>query len=308
MLSLLPIFAYLVIVKLLDNFSFVRWQMIAVCGAAGVSACGFAVAIDYMAVLPGELFPVLEEMLKGLIILYLIVKRKVVFFAEALCYGAAVGAGFALLENTLYVFSYPEMSGVVEAFRGFGTALLHMGCTATFAVFAICVNRYLAIIPAALVHYLYNMFLLPESLQIILTIVLFLVFFSIISIYDEKRIYKWLDSSIANDIKLLAAIRKGQLADTSAGRYLCEVKKHFPPEVFFDMICYVQLYIELLVKGKSRLLLQQEGLAEPLSEEEKDRIEEQKKELHSLSESIGFIGRHVLRPILRFDIEDIRII
>lgn len=311
MLSLIPIFIYLLIVKLLDNFSLVTWRMLAVCGLGGASICTLLLTIDAVAMLnnaPGELFPIIEETLKGLFVLLLIARHKILFFAEALCYGAAIGAGFALCENIAYAFYNTEMTELIFAFRGFGTALVHMGCTATMAALTLSLNKYVATVSVILIHYLYNLFLLPEFVQLIATITIFIVTFSAISYYDEKRIYKWMDYSITNDVSLLAAIREGKLTETPAGQYLLKIKEHFNSEVFFDMICYVQLYLEIIIKGKSRILLEEEGFNMPMTSEEAERERSMKVELHTLQKNIGPIGIQLLRPILRYNIEDLKVL
>lgn len=309
MLSLIPIFIYLIIIKLLDNFSLVKWRMLIQCGLAGILVCAaLALTSAMTTAIPDGCYPLIEETGKGAIILYLIRRHKILFFAEALCYGAAVGAGFALCENLIYAFYNAGMTDIAFAFRGFGTALLHMGCTALLAVCALNFNRYLAVIPGILIHYIYNMFLLQEFVQLLLMVILFLTMFVVISLYDERRIFRWMDTSITDDIKLLVAIHEGRLTDTPAGKYLLKIKTHFPAEVFFDMICYVQLYLDMLIKGKSRMLLVQADLAEALSPEEKELDRSMKQELSTLRKNIGPIGIQILRPILRYDMEDLKIL
>lgn len=43
--------------------------------------------------------PLVEEVLKGIVLAWLIVKNKFRFMAQCLIYGAAIGSGFSLLEN-----------------------------------------------------------------------------------------------------------------------------------------------------------------------------------------------------------------
>lgn len=310
MLSLVPIFIYIIVIKLLDNFSIVKWRMLMLCGVAGLFVCAMLalLAIGAAGKIPDDVFPFLEEMGKGAVVLCLIRRHKILFFAEALCYGAAIGAGFALLENLVYAFYNADMTNMVFAFRGFGTALLHMGCTALFATTALSINKYVAVIPGVVIHYMYNMFLLPEFLQLVLTVIVFLCMFVAISVYDEKRIYRWMDNSVTNDVDLLVAIHKGELANTPAGEYLQKIQKHFESEVFFDMICYVQLYLEIVIKGKGRMLLEQAGLAEPLTQDEMERDRSMKQELLALRKNIGTIGVQILRPILRYDMEDLKLL
>lgn len=308
LLSFLPIFAYLLVVKLLDDFVIVTWRRLAVCGIVGMMVGGLIFLASNMIDIPDNLFPLIEEIGKGAFIIYLISRRKIVFFVEGLCYGAAVGGGFAIIENLLYIIYNSGMTDTAVAFRGLGTALLHMGCTSLLAVSALSFSKILSPIPGLMIHYLYNMFFLPVSSQLVITIILFLVIFLFIGLYNDKRIYKWMDNSIINDIQLLSDIRNGRLADSAIGGYLASIKDHFPPEVFFDLICYIQLYLELLVKGKSDMLLKQEGLLPPPSEADQQLRDSMKEELHTLEKRIGYMGKHLLRPILRFDKEDIKLI
>lgn len=158
------------------------------------------------------------------------------------------------------------------------------------------------------VHFVYNMFLLTSFVHIVAFVIILLVIFVIISECNERRIYRWMDHSITYDVQLLCAIRSGQLANTDAGKYLLSIKEQFEPEVFFDIICYMQLYLELVIKGKSRILMQQEGLAGMPTPEDQQRHREMLSELHTLRHNIGYMGIHVLRPIVRFNKEDLAIL
>lgn len=129
--------------------------------------------------------------------------------------------------------------------------------------------------------------------------------FVAISHHNEQRIYKWLDHSITYDIQLLVAMQQGRLTETNTGRYLLSVKEQFTPEVFFDIICFMQLYLKLVVQGKSRMLLEQEGLAPALTPQQIQEHKENLAELHALRHRIGITGEHILRPIIRFNPEDI---
>lgn len=320
----LPTAAFLLILMALDSFALVRRQRLALCLASGLLSCVIAYVFSLAEVLPDALFPLLEEILKSAFIIWMISKKRMVFLAEAMCYGGAAGAGFALLENSLYAIYYPEMSFWSATIRGVGTALLHIGCTSVFAsIFLVLLNRRAgtcgkneapalarayaaAIVPPLAIHHVYNMFLMPASVQMLVTVTLFFVVFIAISAYNERRIYSWLDDSITYDIQLLSAIREGRLADTPAGKYLTSVKSQFDPRVFFDVICFMQLYLELVVMGKSRMLLEQEGLAQPLSQEETEKYNAMRTELGAMRRNIGFMGEYVLRPILRYAPEDLR--
>ena len=50
------------------------------------------------------------------------------------CQGFAVGTGFAFVENLYYLYTFPEANIGTWIVRGFGTAMMHGGTTAVFAM------------------------------------------------------------------------------------------------------------------------------------------------------------------------------
>ena len=85
--------------------------------------------------------PWLEESLKAALIVYLIRTRRVGMLVDAAIYGFAVGTGFALFENLYYLMMRPETHPAVQVIRGFGTAIMHGGATAVFAIVAVVAGR-----------------------------------------------------------------------------------------------------------------------------------------------------------------------
>lgn len=334
--TLFPILIFLTILTWLDSFALVKKGWLAMCVCIGIATCLAAVVISLSDTASEQVFPIIEELLKSLCLAWMIKDRRMVFLAEALCYGGAVGAGFALAENIIFLHYNPEMSIIDSSMRGVGTALMHTGCTAMFACLflmllssrtnvkdttlsqhtepgdrrknlIIIVSYFTTIAISVGIHYAFNMFMLPVFIQIVVTILFFLTVFVALSIYNERRVYSWMDKSITSDIQLLASIKEGKLAETPTGQYLLSMKQQFNPEVFFDIICFMQLYLELSVKGKSRMLLEQEGLAEPLTPEEQQEHNSQITELKTLKRNIGSMGEYILRPILRFAPEDMKV-
>jgi len=261
----------------------------------------------------GVLFPFVEELIKCLPFLFYIGRKKVAFLTESVVYGAAVGAGFSFLENILYVVLSQEFTIGDAILRGFGTALLHIGCTALFATTAMMISRVtvdksqavkvfcelVCIIPAGIIHALYNQFLLPEFLQLLLTVLVIAGLIYYFFTLDEKLITRWLDSCISNDIALYTAIRQGHLRETNAGQYLLDVKSKFQPEVFFDILMYLSLYLEISIAAKSRMLMREAGIDMDLSYEEKAADKAKYAEFQALRSSIGATGLYILGPIVK---------
>lgn len=329
-ISFLPIIIYIVVLKLLDSFKLVKWKFLVLCLLSGTLTCAVAfffsdttndMGIQYCA-------PLVEEGLKALAAVLLMRVFRIVFFAEALCYGAAIGGGFALLENILYLAYSPMMLPATAIFRGLCTAMLHIGCTALFLTLFLqrrynvvtngdagrrwydrrAVRLLIAIVPSIVIHQLYNIQALPPFILMLVVVAVFFIIFLFINAYNERRIYRWLDSTIVSDVDLLTAIRNGTLSDTNTGRYLQSVKGQFEPEVFFDMLCYIQLYLELTISAKSRIMLKEAGLPVKEMADDKAKRTSMIREFKVLRSNIGVIGEMVLRPIVRLSMEDLKII
>lgn len=290
---------------------------------AGVLCCLVAFGVDLLCdelVIP-FIASLMEEVLKCGVAVLFMRRVRITFLAEAQCYGAAIGGGFALLENVIYVFYNSDILLATVLFRGMGTAMLHMGCTALFLTLMLIsryrygvekgVRRYLAfvtVLPGMLLHELYNLHLLSPLLQLFLVVAFFLLLFVGINRSSEQRVSRWLDHSMNSDIELLAALREGTFAETRAGRYIMAVRNQFDAEVYFDMVCYVQLYLELIVAGKSRIMLREAGLSMQETKEERAVRKEKIKELRTLQSRIGVMGEIILKPIVRLTRENWKII
>ena len=318
LVSVIPLLLYLLVLKSLDSFRIVHWRWLVVCMAVGCGSCLVAWAFSEMSAALAVPFyaPLFEEILKALVALCVMRLFRIVFFAEALCYGAAIGAGFSLVENIIYIYFSPDMLFATALFRGLGTSMLHIGCSSLFLVLWLLAKnnswkyafRLWGILPCILIHALYNLHHFQPLVQMVAVVVIFLVIFLCVSNYNEKCIGKWLDQSMMNDIDLLSAIKDGTLPDTKAGQYLMSVKEQFDPYVFLDMICYVQLYLELTITAKSRMMLRESGLLDAESEDDKSQRTAMLKEFNTLRGNIGKMGEIILHPIVKMTAEDKKLI
>ncbi len=122
------------------------------------------------------------------------------------------------------------------------------------------------------------------------------------------------DTGLDKQLNLLRSIKDGHLDNTPTGKFLESVKDAFPPEDFFDMICYVQLHVELSVASRSRVMLRESGLEQdlPLTDEMKEQILSQYAEYKLLEKRLGNAARMTIAPIVKFDpaehkaLEDLR--
>lgn len=79
--------------------------------------------------------PIIEEILKGLILWYLISRPRFTYFVEGAVYGFAAGIGFAIVENFQYIQN-AQASGLVLALsRVISTNLMHAAATSILGIF-----------------------------------------------------------------------------------------------------------------------------------------------------------------------------
>jgi protease PrsW len=310
-ISILPIFIYLSVLIFFDSFSIIRAGRLCLTFLWGMVVCfGLYLLAPYV---PHEIdiFPLLEEILKFSIIVYLLYKNKFAFFSDAAIYGAAVGAGFALVENFLYVYSLEGMSFGDVVYRGLATSFLHIGMTAMASVLLLLISKGasdsgygrnlilfspVAIIPSVVFHYLHNAFLLPPVISLFTVIVVIAALFMVMFYFNERQIHKWLELSVYNEVQLASAISKGEFSQTEAGKYLLSVKEQFKREVFFDMLVYVRLYLDISLLSKRNIMLKEAGMEIP--DDENEQIRDEIREFKQLRHNIGKIGVYTLSPII----------
>lgn len=135
--SVIPL-AFLLVVKWLNFFETHKFRLILLALAWGA----FAVELSYQVSHPMRLVlgaqftathtaPIVEEVFKSLILLYLVRRADTTFFVDGAVYGFAAGIGFAIAENMLYLSRLDANTGVVVAtMRAFLSAMGHGSLTA----------------------------------------------------------------------------------------------------------------------------------------------------------------------------------
>lgn len=320
LLSLAPIAIYLIVLRAFDAFSMVRWKTMLAWMAWGMMSAFLTLGVVEVAHATNHTWtapwvsPILEETLKVLPLFFFIWCRRVVFTAESQLYGQAAGGGFALVENVLYLQHFPNMGVANALVRGLGTGLLHMGCTALLATLTLLwVQHYrrsllptfpLLLLPSVGIHTFYNATSLSPMHVMIAMIVLFFLAFHLVGEIGERTVIRWLDVSLNDDVNLITALRQGKLAETKAGEYLSQLRDRFDPLVFFDMCVYVQLYLELLIEAKGRVMLHDAGIRLDETEEQKADRQARLSELDAIAKRIPRLGMQMLRPLIHATDQD----
>jgi protease PrsW len=313
--SVFPAVLFILFLYFLDSFKLVIKGVLLLAVIWGICSAVIAYFINTYIVentsiafdiLSKYLAPAIEELLKSLFIFLIIFKKRVGFMIDAAIYGFATGAGFALLENILFMKTMDDPNLLIWIIRGFGTAIMHGGCTSLLAIILISgKNREsspvlpiaLAFITAYVIHSAFNHFYIDPVIQTLGIVVVAPVLFILIFRYTENQLQNWLEIEFASEIELLNMINKGQLLSTRAGEYLVSLKSRFSGETILDMYCFLAIYLELSIKAKRNVMLKENGLPAMVEE----GIREKLTELAQLRKRIGKVGELTLSPLIRMN-------
>jgi hypothetical protein len=225
---------------------------------------------------------------------------------DAAIYGFAVGAGFAFVENIYYLQSVgKEASLLVWIIRGFGTAVMHGGTMAIFAVIsknfadAKGSESFRIFLPGfatgTVIHSFFNHFFL-QPLVFTACIVVFLPVILLVVFNKSERLTRtWLGVGFDSDADLLKMVITGDIAKTRIGEYLQSLQTRFRGETVADMLCYLRIYLELAIQAKGVLMMRQAGFDVPPDPDVLAKFEE----LEFLRKSIGKTGQLAMSPFVR---------
>ncbi len=320
LLGLVPVASFLAVLVLLDSYKLVRLRWVVGTVAAGLAMS--AVAYLLAGVLLGNLpigftaftryvAPVTEELLKAAVILALVRWHRIGFLVDAAILGFAVGTGFALGETFHYLRQAGDASLGTWLARGFGTAIMHGGATAIFAVMGLAMlersggRRWQALLPgyalAVVLHSAYNHFFFsPFASALGVTVVLPLVL-SVVFTRSEAAVGAWLGKGFDADAQMLELIESGRLSGSPVGRYLHELKEKVQGPVVADLLCYVRLHTELALRAKGILMMRENGFAAEIDAATREKFSE----LGYLEKSIGRTGLRAIQPMLHMSHKDL---
>lgn len=319
-IGLLPVLVFLFALRFLDSYKLVSLRTVLWVIAAGALAAVAAwllngwlynrLLIDYRG-FSRYVAPIVEEVLKAAVIVVLFRTNRIGFLVDGAIMGFAVGAGFALTENLYYLYVGGQAHIGVWIVRGFGTAIMHGGVTAIFALLShTLTERNMRINPAlylpglataTALHSLFNHFVLPPVVMTVAVLVVLppLLFFAFRR--SAARLHEWLELDFDADASLLEQISSGDFPATRVGRFLQNLRSRFDGPVVVDMLCYLRLYTELALRAKGVLLMREHGLDAPVGE----RTREKFTELQFLERSIGKTGLLAMRPFLHMTRKDL---
>ncbi|ANP46792.1 PrsW family glutamic-type intramembrane protease [Candidatus Viadribacter manganicus] len=295
--ALAPVVLLLVVFDRLDAFNLISAQEILILLGAGGAIAGLSFVAN-LRVMDGfpigfsaftrYISPIIEETLKAAPIVYLFARNRVGFKVDAAIAGFAVGAGFSVIENVWYLFTITDANVTAWLVRGFGTAIMHGGATAIFAIIshemterqaesAAAHYRFnpLLFLPglgaAMIIHSVFNHF--PEQPIVIMALTLLTapatIFLALIR--SDHATQQWLAADRAAHEQLLAEIRAGHFSATPRGQAIDAIATRLG-EKAADARTYVELKTELILRAEELIHAAQSGQATTLTDQDRTKF------------------------------------
>lgn len=322
--ALLPVLVFLAVFTFLDAFKLMDGRELAInmaiggVLAAGITALyllnrrtldelpiGFTNWTKYVA-------PVLEEIVKCGAIALLFWRNRIGFMIDAVITGFAVGAGFSLIENVIYLYNYPDANLGVWLVRGFGTAVMHGGAVAGFGVVSqFLIERRMKIegaryrmplavfLPglalAVLIHGAYNHF--PNEPVLAMAVTLLLVPLGLVWVFfkSEHSAHNWLLHEYETHEHMLADIESGRFDESEAGRFVLALSERFDPQAVAAAFEYLKLHTRLLAQAEGNMIAHEEGAAGVSATDVRAEFQR----LHQLEGKLGRTTLMAIRPHLQ---------
>ena len=284
-LALVPVLVLLAVFVWLDAFKLMSLKEIAVLlvlGGLGALAA-WPVAGRFIDTLPigfsgysRFVAPWIEEAIKAAIMILLFRRNRIGYKLDAVISGFAIGAGFSVLENIIYLVRFPDYGAGTWLVRGLGTAVMHGTTLALLAAaaheFAERETRDAAgdfdfrlwwFLPGYLVavalHTAFNQFPDRPMLAMMGAIVVAPVALIAIFSFGTAEAERWLAVERAEHQVQLEALRAVRWPDTAAGAKVAALASRVDPETANRIGRYWELQAYLVVEAEQAMMEEAAG-------------------------------------------------
>jgi protease PrsW len=324
--ALVPVLVLLGIFLWLDSFKLMSFGEIALLLVAGAAGAGVAwpIAGQFLDTLPigfstysRFVAPWIEEAIKCAIMILLFRFNRIGYKVDAVISGFAIGAGFSVLENVIYLIRFPDYGAGTWLVRGVGTAVMH---GTTLAVLAAIAHQFAEretresagdfnfrlwwFLPGYLVavalHTAFNQFPDRPMLAMLGAIVFAPIALIAIFYLGTAEAERWLVAESAEHRSQIETLRAGQWPDSAAGRKIAALAERLGPQAMARIRRYWELQAWLVVQAEETMIEEEVGDAEFDAAEIRATLAE----LTGLRRALGrssFIALNALLPFSRND-------
>jgi RsiW-degrading membrane proteinase PrsW (M82 family) len=325
-LALLPVLVLLAVFIWLDAFKLMNAKEITILlilGGVGAVAA-YPVSGKMLDTLPigfslysRFIAPWIEEAIKGLIMIGLFRMNRIGYKLDAVISGFAIGAGFSVVENILYLTLFPNYGIGTWLVRGFGTAIMH---GTTLAVLAAIAHEFaeretheaagdyrfnlMWFVPgygvAVALHMAFNQFPERPLLAMLGAVVVAPILLIGILSFGTSEAHRWLVEEEAEHLAQLEALRSGRWPDNPAGVKIAALADRLDAEAAKRIRRYWEIMAWLVAEAEEVMLEVEGGDAKFDS----DKIRAAFDELDGLKRALGrstFTAFQALLPFSRND-------
>jgi RsiW-degrading membrane proteinase PrsW (M82 family) len=325
-LALVPVLVLLTIFVWLDAFALMSFREILLLLVLGGVAAGLAYPISGRMIdtLPiGFNFysryvaPWIEEALKAIVMIGLFRFNRIGYKLDAVVSGFAIGAGFSVVENILYLTIFPDYGAGTWLVRGLGTAVMHGTTLALLAAIAHELaereNRESAgefnfnllwflpgYLVAVAIHTAFNHF--PDRPLLAMMGAAILAPLAIIAIFHfgTAEAEGWLAAESAEHQKQLDALRAGAWPNSPSGRKIAALAGRLDADSAQRVRRYWELQAWLVLEAEQALM--EEAAGDATIDEE--RTTAALAELDGLRRALGKSTFTALKALLPFSRND----
>jgi RsiW-degrading membrane proteinase PrsW (M82 family) len=284
-LALVPVLLLLAIFNWLDAFKLMSLReilLLLVAGGVGALAA-YPVAGRFLDTLPigfsnysRFVAPWLEEAIKGVIVILLFRFNRIGYKLDAVISGFAIGAGFSMVENIIYLLRFPDYDAGTWLVRGLGTAVMH---GATLAILAATAHEFAeremresagefdfhywwfvpGYLAAVALHTAFNQF--PDRPLLAMMGAAIVAPLAIIAIFQfgTTEAQAWLAAECAAHQAQLVALRAGKWPEGRAGQRIAALAQRLDPESVRRMRRYWELQVYLVVQAEEAMIEEAAG-------------------------------------------------
>jgi len=314
-IGLVPVLLFLGALLYFDSYRLISLNEMIVTLVAGLALAGAAYFINgALLTASGVAFerytyfvsPVVEELLKAAALAFMFVRNRVGFMIDAAIMGFAVGTGFAVFENVAYLYQLQDADIGTWIVRGFGTAIMHGGTTAIFAMLSqSLMERHggfqaLLFLPGLLaaiaIHAVFNVLETTPMVAMLAVLIGLPPLFYMIFSKNEFAVHQWLVKDYASHEQLLDEINSGEFTHSEAGRFIVSLSSKFNAETVSHMFEYLKLHTQLVLRAEQITIAREKNETPQRRPQDHDDL----LRLETLEREIGQVAMMALWPHLHF--------
>jgi RsiW-degrading membrane proteinase PrsW (M82 family) len=325
-LALIPVLVLLTIFVWLDAFELMSFREILVLLVLG----GFSAIAVYP--VSGRLIdtlpigfsgysrfvaPWLEEAVKGIAMIGLFWFNRIGYKLDAVISGFAIGAGFSVVENIIYLTIFPQYGTGTWLVRGLGTAVMH---GTTLAILAAVAHELaeretresagdfdfnlLWFLPgyliAVAIHTAFNQFPDRPMLAMMGAVIFAPVAMLAVFHFGTAEAERWLAAECAAHQAQLEALNSGNWPDSPSGRKVAALAERLAPENAERVRRYWELQAWLVVQAEQAMMQEAAGDVSL----DKEQVGAAFAELEGLRRALGKSTYTAMKTLLPFSRND----